>query len=445
MRLTISVRNLARILSFALAGVLVAFGFSLESRAEARRWRLILESGYARSLGELSANLTNIATDLEKCRYIGTPSQLAHLSARVWKESGSAKGALGSLPTGELHLDTAYRFLSQAGDYAMALSKDVLAGGELSDQDRANGEALLQTAVSLRDYVDDTIWKYRSGQLSSRQIMAGDAGAAAVSAGFENLEDTVTGYPTLIYDGPFSDHLLNRTPAMLQGIRPVSELAAAKAAATAAALAPEELRRQDDENSAMPSYIFCARELCVGVTKAGGYVSYLIDGREIGDERLRQDAIFQRAEQFLSSLGLEGMRATYYEKADNICTINYAATQDDAILYTDLVKVGVALDDGSIVYYDARGYLMNHRQRELEQPALTAKDASASISPMLNITSSRLAVIPTPGQNEVLTYEFSATAKDDPAQQVLVYVNASTGAEENILLLIRTPGGTLTK
>lgn len=445
MRISISARNLTRILSFCLAAVLVFFGFFLQSRQEARRWRILLENNYARSMGELSANLTNIATDLEKSRYIGTPAQLAHLSARVWKESGGAKEALGSLPTGELRLDTAYRFLSQAGDYAMSLSKKVLAGETLTEQERANGAALYETAVSLRDYVDDAIWKYTTGQFSPRSLMEADAGTAAVSAGFENLEETVTGYPTLIYDGPFSDHLLNRTPAMLQGAEPVSQLAAAKIAGTAASMAPEALQRQDDENSAMPSYVFHGRNVCVGVTKAGGYVSYLTDGRELGEERLRQDAIFKRAEQFLASIGLEGMRSTYYEKADNVCTINYAAMQDGVILYTDLVKVGVALDDGSIVSYDARGYLMNHKDRTLETPLLTGTQAAQSVSPMLKITSNRLALIPTSGQNEVLTYEFTCAALDNPQQQVLVYVNAATGAEENILLLIHTPGGTLTK
>lgn len=445
MRFSLSMRGLVRIVSFALAAVLAAFGLALQSRGEAARWRAMLENHYARSMGELSANLSSIATDLEKSRYIGTPAQLARLSARVWRESGSAKEALGALPTGELQLETAYRFLSQAGDYAMSLSARVLAGETLTDQERANAAALEKTAISLRDYVDDAIWKYRTGRLSPRQLMEADAGAAALVSGFENLDETVTGYPTLIYDGPFSDHLLSRVPAMTRGARPVSEAEARQIAAKAAALSPEELTRQDDENSVMPSYVFCSREICVGVTKAGGYVTYLLDGRALGDERLRQDAIFQRAEKFLDGLGLKDMRATYFEKADGVCTINYAATQDGITLYTDLVKVGVALDDGAIVYYDARGYLMNHKARELSPPALTAGQAATSLSPLLNIGASRLALIPTPGQNEALTYEFTASPKDDPAQQILVYVNAATGAEENILLLVKTPGGTLTK
>ena len=46
----------------------------------------------------------------------------------------------------------------------------------------------------------------------------------------------------------------------------------------------------------------------------------------------------------------------------------------------------------------------------------------------------------------MLTYEFQTRAGEgDDAQKILVYVNASTGAEEQILLLLETPEGTMTK
>ena len=68
------------------------------------------------------------------------------------------------------------------------------------------------------------------------------------------------------------------------------------------------------------------------------------------------------------------------------------------------------------------------------------------MSPSLTVLSQRLALIPTSGQNEVLTYEFQTRAGEgDDAQKILVYVNASTGAEEQILLLLETPEGTMTK
>ena len=162
---------------------------------------------------------------------------------------------------------------------------------------------------------------------------------------------------------------------------------------------------------------------------------------------MSDESILRFAETYLKSLGFENMRATYFETADGICTINYAAVQDDVILYTDLIKVGVALDDGSIVFYDARGYISNHHARALPAPQLTAEQAQQSVNQSLRILSSRLALIPTSGQNEVLTWEFQAQTTDNDDEQprrLLVYVNAVNGAEEQILILVETPEGTLT-
>ena len=259
----------------------------------------------------------------------------------------------------------------------------------------------------------------------------------------------MTGYPTLIYDGPFSDHLLDRRPRLTRGLPLVSPQEALTLAARAARMEPRDLVRADDENSNMPCFTFQGGTASIAITKAGGLTAYLLNGREVGEERLNHDAIFQRAGEYLAEQGYDNLRATYYEKSDGICTINYAAMQDGVTLYTDLVKVGVALDDGSIVFYDARGYLTNHRDRALGQPALTAEEAAGSVSPLLAVRSNRPALIPTGGQNEVLCYEFLAEATDAgegaQPQKLLVYVNADTGEEEQILMLLETPYGTLTK
>ena len=417
MQISISRRAFVRAVSYTAALVLVLGGLSAQHFTEAADYRRQLENSYARSLGELSSYLANLSTDLDKGQYIGTGVQLSQLSARIWKESGGAKSALSALPVSELHMDGTYKFLSQVGDYAMALSKKVAAGGVLTQDEKKNAQALQKYAAGLRDYVDEMQQKIRDGQIDVAALRtahpsgeeAEGTRAQGVAAGFEEIEQTMTGYPTLIYDGPFSDHLLTRRPRMTQGL---------------ALVTPGE-------------------GISVGVTKAGGLVTYLINDREAGEQRLSKDTVFEHADRYLNLLGLDGMRATYYETNDGICTVNYAATNGEVTLYTDLVKVGVALDDGGIVFYDARGYINNHRERALEPPAITEEEALASVNPSLTILSSRVALIPTSGQNEVLTYEF--LAQSEGGQKLLTYINAATGAEEQILLLIETPGGTLTK
>ena len=66
--------------------------------------------------------------------YAGTSPQLSMISSKMWKESAAAKSALSSLPISGSTLENTNRFLSQAGDYAMYLSRKTASGAELTDE-----------------------------------------------------------------------------------------------------------------------------------------------------------------------------------------------------------------------------------------------------------------------------------------------------------------------
>jgi len=136
------------------------------------------------------------------------------------------------------------------------------------------------------------------------------------------------------------------------------------------------------------------------------------------------------------------MKATYYMKQAGIVTINYAYVQNDVTIYSDLVKLKVALDNGEILGIETTGYLNNHETREIGTPKISLEKASENINKNLEITSSGLAIIPTEWRTEVFCYEFKGKVN---GTDFLVYVNAETGKEENILVIIETPNGILTQ
>ena len=146
-------RTAVRAISYLAAAFGVAAGIAIQQHAVARDYRSQLENTYTRALGDLSSYLVNISNDLEKGRYVGTSEQFALMAARIWRESGGAKSALSTLPVSDLHMDNTYKFLSQVGDYAMALSKKAAAGGEPSAEEAENAEALRNYAFKLRDGV----------------------------------------------------------------------------------------------------------------------------------------------------------------------------------------------------------------------------------------------------------------------------------------------------
>ena len=135
------------------------------------------------------------------------------------------------------------------------------------------------------------------------------------------------------------------------------------------------------------------------------------------------------------------MRETYYIKEGNIVTVNYAYEQNGTIIYPDLIKVKIALDNGDILGVEAFGYLNVHTKRNDLVPGITSEKAKEKLNKDLQIENERLAVIPLNNDKEVFCYEFKGKLED---REFLVYINAKTGEEEEILILLETEGGTLT-
>ena len=127
---------------------------------------------------------------------------------------------------------------------------------------------------------------------------------------------------------------------------------------------------------------------------------------DIGDKTIDSKQAISIARRYLEGLGIESMRETYYEIANNICTINFAYQQDGVVCYTDLIKVGVAMDNGDIVSLDTRGYIVNHQSRQIPAPALTREEAMEKVSKNLSVQSAQLAVIPLRALTRAFVYEF---------------------------------------
>ena len=58
----------------------------------------------------------------------------------------------------------------------------------------------------------------------------------------------------------------------------------------------------------------------------------------------------------------------------------------------------------------------------------------------MQINSEGLAIIPTEYKTEILCYEFKGKVDD---KEFLVYINAESGREEDVLVITNTPNGTL--
>ena len=197
------------------------------------------------------------------------------------------------------------------------------------------------------------------------------------------------------------------------------------------------------ENVAIPVYNFeiknnNSEKINISISKKGGYIVNMNSNREVDTETISQDDAKQKGKEFLDKNIFENMQPTYYLNQSGILTINYASVQENVILYPDLVKVKIALDNGEILGVEATGYLNNHTKRDFSQIKITKEEAKKFINENLEITDEGLALIPTEFKTEILCYEFKGIVDD---RKFLVYINVENGREEDILIITDTENG----
>lgn len=447
---TVSRRAVVRVVSFSLAVCVTLGAAAYGGFALATRYKTNLEYTYLRALDDLSDYLGNIETTLEKGIYANTAPMQIGMAAKLLRDTSGAKAALAQLPLGDVALDNINKFLAQAGDYASYLSASIAKGREIPKEEAENLEALRQYAQGLNLDLKELQARMEDGGLSIGETLevynnlsseTENQEEPVFNSGFHEMNEGFTDFPTLIYDGPFSDHITRRKSVMLEKEAVVTQSAARDQAARFLALSPAELQPADAAAGNLPVFRFTGGTVDITVTQAGGYVKSMLNSRDMGEAKLDYKAAAERARAYLADHGMESMKESYYVVQGGICTINYAYEQDGVVYYPDLVKVGVALDNGEVVSYDATGYLMNHTERALPQKTISMEQARASVSPRLQITTGAVALIPTAGLHEVLCYEFHCVSPT--GEELLVYINTETGLEEQIYILLKSDGGVL--
>ena len=368
MNIYLSTRNFVRIISFTVVGIAVLISLIIINYNNAQMATRKLNYVYLRSVEELSSSTDNIKTSLSKGIYSGTPEQLSSVATKLWRDSSTAKQALSGLPLDGVQVDNINRFLSQVGNYAISVSKKASEGEALTLDEYINLAALYDYSQKLSKELWIIENKVQNGTITFTKTKnklddKNTPEPPSVTEGFSSLEEGIENYPTLIYDGPFSDHILEKEPMLLKGLKEVDVNTALKTASSYAKVSPESLENKNDEAGKMPSYSFEGDGVYVSVTKAGGYVSTMMKKRDVDEAKITINDALSTANAYLLDHGYENTVTTYYETLNNICTINFAVVDDDVTVYTDLVKVSVALDNGEVCSFDGRGYIVNNQIR----------------------------------------------------------------------------------
>lgn len=439
------------------AMLILSVFFGYNTWTERKQYQTFLQNQYQRQFREMVTQVENIKVSLDKVEVTNSPLQSNGLMSQIWRQSMAAAENLGQLPISHTALSKTAKYLSQVGDFSYAISRQNATNKLMTNEQFAQVQKLKSFADTLlmdlyKMEQDVSQGNVKFGEIRKKgKLILKRASENAVDVSFGKMDRNFTDYPTLVYDGPFSENVLEGKPKGLSGQKVSLNQAIENAKKFIGPKYSGTIKETSSGNGRIATYGLEVtpggnnqnNRINIDITKTGGHVLWMLNSRDVLEKPLSNEQASAKAKEFLKTQGFEDMVETYYLNEDNTTTITFVGvTKDGVLLYPDMIKAKVARDNGEIVGFDSYHYLMAPKNRNIVKPKLTEAQAKTKISQRLTVDRAKLAVIPLPGNKEQLCYEFKGKFQDN---DYFVYINAENGNEENILKIIKDSEGTLTQ
>lgn len=433
------------IILYTLLGftVLTAAIFGADASIRAAHARQTLEDTYTRHVLETQEQLQAISTQLAKMQIAETVRTRVELLSAVSRQADGVVGGLTALPLSHAAMSDTIRFCNQLSEYTLSLALMAASGDEMAAAD-------LQRLQELQSHCTLLMGQLAVAQQQAAELSApGSVFYQEAQADLRPLErvadpDHGMAYPSMIYDGAFSDARRTGKPRGLNATQVDQQMALEIA---------RSYLGEDRVKTAVPGAAAGGVLPCHGVTvtlndglvlnaevtKQGGQMLWIMPEHASFPASLTLEECTQAAQTFLQKHGYALMEASYYQVYDGLAVIHFAALQDGVLLYPDQLKLQIRMDTGEVVGLEANQYLMNHTLRADLTPAITQEQALERVSKQLAAERVRLCVIPE-GENERLCYEIRGSFQQ---QVYMVYIDAKTGEEADVLMMVDSAEGPL--
>lgn len=438
------------------AALLLSLAWGYNQFRVADDYRTAMTNQNQRSLQDFAGQLDQLETDMVKGQVANSSSQMAYYLGQASGRSQAAAQNLAQLPAQQAGLSYLGQFLTQTGDFARTLTQRLAGGGAISPDETKTLNDIHDRLIQVNRKVQDLVVRANTEKLAwtepqpkfnlswakirlAEAAAEGQEGVAtSVRGGFDQLDASLEKFPPFTYTGEFSSRPVDKPLGL-----PSGEVSKEQAQTVARDFLvkvgyPGVVPQFTGEvKEPFGGYMFQHAQAYIEVSRQGGVVRIYRDQRPTQVRTLSLDQAKRKAMEMVK--GLSG-NLVLTSTEDNGPYIQVEAVNEEKgnRFYPDKVRVMVALDNGQIIGYDATPYWAFHRTRSLPAPRLTLAQASSKLRTGFKVAESRTALIPMPGNREVLSYEFRGRYQ---GEDYLIYINALTGAEEKIQRIIHTPRG----
>lgn len=389
---------------------------------------LRLENTYKADLQEAVSGMRMVEADLSKLMITGNESSISQLLSTIALESSACQQALSSLPIVATGVQNTLKFTNQLSSYCVTALHLLTGSNTLPENFDEQIAGFFQTCRDVNSQLSVVEDEVLTGVISLLTVNTEEAESEGM---FGSIADDMVEYPSVIFDGPFSDGQAQNTPK-----QPREDVTPEEAAQYLASLGFQaEFAGQMEGN--VPVYTFTAENLDIQVAKQGGLLLMALNSRAVGEVVLTQEEARNAAEAFVQKLAYGECDLVWQENYSNCIVFNFTSVQDSIVMYPDIFKVKVAMDTGEIVAFEGKSYIMNNFLREIPEVNVTSAQAQQRLKENFQVETSRICMIAVNNREE-LCWEYYGTYND---LSYAVYISAVDGLEKTSFRIISTDTG----
>ncbi len=427
------------VLAVAVAGT-AYWGY--QERAEKNAVLVQAENNYQRAFHDLTFQVDLLNDKIGTTLAMNSRSSLSPALTEVWRITSEAQNDVGFLPLGLLPFNKTEEFLSEIGNFSYQTAVRDLENEPLTEDEYAVLQNLYKQSGEIQTELRNVQKKVMENNLRFTDIeMALASGDEmqdnSIIDGLQVVEEKVTGYSEASQFGPTYVTYKQKE----QSFRNIKgeEISKDKALEIAKRFVPtysDEMKLSIAENKKGSDFKFYSIDIHdpktdnqahLDITKVVGYPIIFMNNREVGKAKISLNEAAEKAKEFLEKQNYTSMDLFESSQYDSVGIFNFVHLEKGVRVYSDSIKVKIALDNGAVIGYSAEEYLQTNKERKIEEPTVTVEEAKKKINPKVKIMENRLAIITNSSGEEVLCHEFLGVINNETYR---IYINAKTNAEE---------------
>ena len=435
------------IIGLGLAAVIGTGWWGFQQKSEGDQLRIQAENNYQRAFHDLTFNLDQIEDELGKTLAMNTRRQLSPSLAEVWRITSLAQKNIGELPVQSVKTSNAEEFLYKIGDFSYRTSVRDLDKEPLTDKEYQTLTDLHKHAGTIRE----SMRKLQAQAMNDKHrwveasMNENDQGEESVPGQFELMNKSVEGFSEVDW-GASKDAIRDINGELkeaLQG-KEISEDEAKNIGRSYAGVGKGAKVQLSKTGKGLeyPAYTLVIDDpdheahYYMDISQKGGEPIWFMQDRKMGKQTIGLNEAADIASNFLNDHGKANMELVDSTQYDTTGVFEYVYTQDDVRVYPESILLEVALDNGDVTSYEAKGYLINHEENlDIPSAKITRDEAEEKVNPKVEVMEEHIAMIKNNINEDVLCYEFLGVLDDDTFR---IFINAEDGQEEKVERLIQS-------